>query len=339
MRVVCSSGMALWVSVLCLQSTCCCADDLPTLLARMRQNLAAVRSASAHITVTTEPSAGYVASLNLQPGQKLLTQRELDWAAKGPKWRIDDRTASPDREILTALFDGRTTLLYLRHGGRNFTRGGFLESEAPGVYSPLDHAYRIMGRPAWQVLQSDGFRFVRTERDPRFGTLYVLQGSQGRAGTATTTVWVASERGYQILRRAMQANRLGKTVTDDRTEAMQRVGEIWMPTRIVRKLCYPGRECMITITASDLHVNDVPDSRFEVHFSGHGVLFRGGVPLAIQGSDRLALDARARQLGVREWVSANGPAKLTLALVVFALAWSLVLVAVRVLRVRDTSAQ
>lgn len=324
---------ALMVAVvLCLPVSRCYGDDLADIVKHMREGMSAIRSASARITVSVTPTAGYLASLKLEPGQKLLTRRTFDWSMKGPKWRIDEVDASRD-ETTTTLFDGRTTLVSSRYGVQEYTRGTFLGMETPIGYTPLDHAYRMRGRPAADVLESDGFRVVRVEQDPAYGPLSVLEGHEFRAPTATTTVWIARERGCQIVRREMRVTKLGRTVTSDRTEAMERVHGVWMPTKVVREQRYPGRRCTVKITASAMHVNDVPEDRFSIRLRGRGLLVSHGVPLAIQSNGTLGLDPRGARSPLRMWWP-GGAMRLAAALVLSVVIWVSCVSAVREMRRR-----
>ncbi len=324
---------ALMVAVvLCLPVSRCYGDGLADILKHMREGMSAIRSAGARITVSVTPSAGYLASLRLEPGQTLLTHRTFDWSMKGPKWRIDEVDASRD-ETTTTLFDGRTTLVSSRYGVQEYARGTFLGAETPIGYTPLDHAYRMRGRPAADVLESDGFRVVRVEQDAAYGPLSVLEGHEFRAPTATTTVWIARERGCQIVRREMRVTKPGKTVTSDRTEAMERIGGVWMPTKVVREQRYPGRECTVKITASAIHVNDVPENRFRIRWSGRGLLVSHGVPLAIQSNGTLGLDPIGARFPVGRWWP-GGAMRLAAALMLFAGLWVACVSAVREMRRR-----
>jgi hypothetical protein len=296
--------------------------------------MSAIRSARARITVSVAPSAGYLAYLRLEPGQTLLTHRTFDWAMKGEKWRIDEVDASRD-ETTTTGFDGRTTLVFSRYGVQGYTRGTFLGTENPIAYTPLDQAYRMRGRPAADVLESDGFRLVRVEQDQTYGPLSVLEGHEFRAPTATTTVWVARARGSQIVRREMQVTKLGKTVTSDRTEAMERVSGVWMPTKVVREQRYSGRECTVKITASAIHVNDIPEDRFRIRLSGFGLLVSHGVPLAIQSNGTLGLDPRGARSPVGTWWP-GGAMRLAAVLLLSGAGLALVIASVRVMRVRSS---
>jgi hypothetical protein len=333
-RLACSVAVMATI-VLCLPLSRCYGDDLPDILKHMREGMSAIRSAGARITVRVTPSTGYVASLRLEPGQTLLTHRVYDWAIKGAKWRIDEVDTSRN-ETTTTLFEGRTTLVYTRYGVQDYTRGAFLGTESLACYTPLDHAYCMRGRPSADVLQSDGFRLVRVEQNPTYGRLAVLEGHEYRAPAATTTVWVARERGDQIVRRTTRVTPLGKTISSDRTLAMQRAGGIWLPAKLVRNLYYPGRECTVTITASGIHVNDILDDRFETRFAGRGLLFADGVPLAIQSNGTLGLDSRAARSPLGRWWP-RGVVKLAAALLLSVAGWALVLVSVRAMRSRSPS--
>ena len=280
--------------VLCLPVSRCYGDDLAVILRHMREGMSAIRSARARITVSVAPSAGYLASMRLEPGQTLLTHRTFDWAMKGDKWRIDEVDASRD-ETATTGFDGRTTLVFSRYGVQGYTRGTFLGTENPIAYTPLEQAYRMRGRPAADVLESDGFRLVRVEQDQTYGPLSVLEGHEFRAPTATTTVWVARARGSQIVRREMQVTKLGKTVTSDRTEAMERVSGVWMPTKVVREQRYPGRERI------GRHVDDLPGDEFE---AAVGVFRQAGVGLkVVQRQGRRAADREGHRRTSRPRIS------------------------------------
>jgi len=309
----------------------CRADDIAELARGMRTSAAAIGSIGAHLTVTTNASPGYIAALTLKPGESLITRRELDWATKGSKWRFDESRPSQQDEVTTFLFDGDHALVYSNHEKRNLTRGSFLGSEMPTSFTPLSQAYRIGGRPAPDVLESDGFRLVRREQHPNYGAVAVVEGSEFRAQAATTTVSVATARGCQIVRREMRSNRMNKVISVDRTEAMHCVAGIWVPTRIVRESRYPGRECTVTMLVSRIHVNGVPDSQFQPRFLRRGVLFQRGVPMSIRSDGMMGLDPRGTYgSGVRRW--SGDAARSSVTLVMFVGLSIAVVSAVRMLR-------
>jgi len=297
----------------------------------MRAGAAAIRSMGAHLTVTTNASPGYVAALNLAPGQSLLRRRELDWTTKGSRWRFDESPSGREGELTTFLFDGHGQLVYSNHWKRDLTRGSFFDSPIPTSFTPLSHAYCIGGRPAPDVLEKDGFRLVRAEQHPKYGAVAVLEGSEFRAPGATTTVWVATARGHQIVRREMRSNRMNRVISVDRTEAMQCAAGIWVPTSIVRESRYPGRECTVTMVASAIHVNDISDSRFQASFLRRGVLFARGVPMSIRSDGTMGLDPRGTYLsGGRRWT--GDAARSAVAICILVGLWIAVVSTVRLLR-------
>lgn len=287
------------------------------------------------MAMRTTASRGYIAALKLEPGESLLALREFDWACKGPKWRFDERRASQNGEVTTFLFDGRRKLIYSNYVEQNYTRGSFVGSQTPESLTPLGQAYGMTGRTAPDALEADGFSLVRAEQHPVYGPVCVLRGSEFHAAAATTTVWVARDRGYQIVRREMRSNRMGKVISADRTEALQRVAGIWLPSRIVRASRYPGRECAVAVVISDVHVNDVPDSRFTPGFLRRGVLFSSGVPMGIRPDGALGLDPRGTQLSTLQYWS-GGPVRLALAFAMLLVLWAVILGTVRAVRGRRT---
>jgi len=328
-------GKLVAVLAITLVAAACNADGTGDVIRGMRRSMAAIGSVSADIAVTWKRSAGYLAALHLKPGETLPVRHEWGWAWKGAKWRFDEHDASRKDENITYLFDGTKKLIYSNYPSLNYTRGTFVESNVPLSATPLSHAYSINGRPAPDVLQADGFRLVRVEQHPSYGALYVLQGHEFGVATSTTTVWVAGARGYQIVRMEMRSNRMGKIITRDRTDAIQQVAGIWLPCRIVREVLYPGRESTATLLFSNMHVNDVPDSRFQPSFMRHASIFSHHVPLQLRFNGTLGIDPRGTQLdATQSW--SDGPKRLAVGLCMFLGLWILVVSSAHAIRRRTT---
>ncbi|MGC8669437.1 MAG: hypothetical protein ACP5VE_15125 [Chthonomonadales bacterium] len=288
-----------------------------------------IESASAHIVQDLKPQPGFLMFLQGRAKGKLVTHREYRWWVKGDRWRVDDYSLSA--VPLIHIFDGTRLFLYENHGKANYTRGTVLGRATSPAFTPIQMAYGLGGMSAAAALEEKGFHVTGQAVDRRFGKLYEVQGHVDGKGISTVTLWIAPDRGYQIVRREFRNNRMGMVLAVDRTEEMQQAGGIWVPSRFIHEERYPGREATTTIIVTDIRVNDVSDSVFHPRFLKRGMLFADGVPLEIRPGGALALDPRgAAASELRFW--SHGPVRFATALLVFTLLGAAVRTSVHLLR-------